>query len=100
MYPLIIGLWTTFLLAAVFYVQRTRHPDQRPLAAYLIFVTVFTVTAFGLFVAATLILELAIDTTVLAEPLWAALFLIFVFVPAFFLGRWQLRKPPRARRRL
>jgi hypothetical protein len=31
----------------------------------------------------------------LHHPLGAAAFLALVFTPAFLLGRWQLKKPPR-----
>lgn len=87
-------LWLLFLTGAVFYVRRARHPDSKPVAAYLIFVTVFSVAAFALFTVITVLLEWAGKASLLANPLGAAAFLIAVFLPAFLIGRWQLRRPP------
>lgn len=99
MYQSALGLWLLFLAAAAFYVRRARPPDAKPVAAYLIFVTVFTATAFGLFVAFTLALRLSGQAGALSHPVAAALFLLAVFAPAFLAGRWQLRKPPMRRPR-
>lgn len=90
-----LGLWLLFLVLAYFYARAARHPNTRPLAAYLIFVSVFTVAAFGLFVALTLVLGALGRPGALEQPVAAAAFLILVFVPAFFLARWQLKRPPR-----
>jgi hypothetical protein len=92
--------WTTLLLgagmlvAAIPYVQRIRHPQQKPLAAYLIFVSVFLVIASVLFrlflwLAAGTGLEGALDDT---GP--ALLFIALVFLPAVAVAAWQARKPP------
>jgi hypothetical protein len=90
-----LGLWGLFLIAAVLYTQREKHPDAKPVAAYMIFVIVFTVTAFVLFAAITFILDAAGYIDALESPVVAVIFLILVFGPAFLLGRWQLKKPPR-----
>jgi hypothetical protein len=95
MYLLALVVWLAFLVGAIFYTRQARHPQARPLAAYLVFVIVFTVSAFVAFAAITLILQGLGQTGALSHPVGAALFLLIVFVPAFFLGRWQLRKPPR-----
>lgn len=95
MYPIAIALWAAFLVAAVFYTQRERHPEAKPLAAYLIFVTVFSVAAFVIFGAVVFVLGLSGQSGLLSHPVAAVIFLILVFGPAFLLGRWQLRKPPR-----
>lgn len=95
MYATAVILWVLFLVGAVFYTRRARHPDTRPLAAYLIFITVFTVAAFVIFAGGLLLLDAAGEVELLSRPVVAVLFLMVVFVPAFLLGRWQLRKPPR-----
>lgn len=95
MYLAALGLWAAFLVAAVFYARTARHPETRPLAAYLIFVIIFTVSSFVLFAAAALLLRGTGQAGALAHPAGAALFLLAVFVPAFVIARWQLRKPPR-----
>lgn len=86
-----LALWAAILIAAIFYTRRARHPEARPLAAYLIFVIVFTIASFVIFGALINLLQ-AIDwAPVLANPIIAALFLFLVFAPAFFIARWQLR---------
>ena len=91
-------LWAVLMIAAAFYTERARHPEAKPLAAYLIFVMVFTVTAFVLFTAITLVLQAAGQASLLSEPAGAILFLLVVFAPAFFLADQQLRKQPRESR--
>ena len=92
--------WTSILAgvvilaAAIPYVARIRHPDQKPLAAYFIFITVF-VTAAG--VLLTLLGWLASRLSLV--PLLggtgpALLFLALAFLPAVALATWQARKPP------
>lgn len=82
------------LLAAIPYVARARHPEQRRLAAYLVFVSVFAVTSAAMFV----LLATAANALGLGELLErsvpALVFLVLVFVPALLLARWQARKPP------
>ncbi len=90
-----LGLWGILMIAAAFYTQRARHPDAKPLAAYLIFVTLFSAVAFFLFGAFTFLLEASGRTGLLGTWPGAVAMLVAVFVPAFFIGRWQLKKPPR-----
>lgn len=54
-----------------------------PLAAYLIFVLVFTMASFTLFTAIIIILRALGEECALAHPTRAAIFLFVVFVPAF-----------------
>jgi hypothetical protein len=80
--------------AAIPYVRRIRHPEQKPLAAYLIFLFTFAAAAVMLFsllawLASRLGFEPALSNT---GP--AVLFLALVFVPAIALATWQARKPP------
>jgi len=86
-------VWAVFLLAAAVYVARYRHRSQRPIAAFLIFVTLFSATAAVLYflliwLAAALGLIPALHSVV-----GAVLFLSLVFVPALLLARWQALKP-------
>jgi len=92
--------WTSLLLGAVLliaaipYVGRIRNPEQKPLAAYLIFVSVFLIVAAALFrllvwLAGSLGLESALD-----DPGPALLFIALVFLPAIAVAAWQARKPP------
>lgn len=90
----VVALWGAFIAGAVFYTQEARHPATRPLAAYLIFVTLFSVVALAIFGGLTAVLDGLQATHLLAEPVPAALFLAAVFLPAFFVGRWQVKKPP------
>lgn len=94
-----LAVWAVFLGAAVFYTRRARHPSARPLAAYLVFVTVFTLSAFALFAGFTFLLRAFGKSDLLTYPAFAALFLVVVFVPAFLVARWQLRHPPERPRR-
>ena len=89
-----IAIALALLGAAIPYVARIRHPDQKPLAAYLIFVFLFAIVAavtFGLL--AWLITTLGFGPS-LEDPIGAAIFLLVVFAPAFAVARWQARKPP------
>lgn len=90
-----VSLWGAFMMAAIFYAQEARHPDAKPLAAYLIFTSVFSLVAFVIFAGLLLLLQGLNLTERLEHPAAAAVFLVAVFLPAFLLGRWQLRKPPR-----
>jgi hypothetical protein len=83
------------LLLSLPYAVRARHPSTKPLAAYLIFTTVFVVVGFVLFVTFVYI-GTALDILV-HEPnvLPGIVLAVLVAVPAFFVARWQIRKPPR-----
>lgn len=86
------------LVAAAVYTTWAKHPDTRPLAAYLIFVLPFSATAFVIFAASITLLQLAGKLDFLAHPVSAVLLVLIIVVPAFIVGRWQLGKPPRSRR--
>ncbi|TVP87663.1 MAG: hypothetical protein EA347_07230 [Thioalkalivibrio sp.] len=86
-------VWIAFFILAIPLVLRIRHPDQRPFAAYLIFVTLFTLIAgllFALFSWLAVVLGLA---EALERLLPAIVFLLLVFTPAFWVAIWQARKP-------
>jgi len=86
--------WIVFLVAAVPYVRRTKHPAAKPLAAYLVFVGVLSLVAAALFyVLGELAARLGLGEA-LATPLGVVTFLFLVVAPAFAAARWQLRRPP------
>ena len=97
MYATTLIVWIAFAIIAFFYVRRFRHPSTPLLAAYLLFVSLFTLTAFLIFAAGTWLLHAVGAIGALSNPFGAGLFLTVVFVPAFLVARWQLGKPPRQR---
>lgn len=90
-----IILWLVLMLLAIPYVQRAKHPRAKPLAAYMVFVTLFSVGAAVIFSVLLMLLSGYGGLDALRHVPGAALFLVLVFVPAFLLGRWQMKKPPR-----
>jgi hypothetical protein len=83
-----------FLLAAVPFVARIRHPDQKPFAAYLIFVTVLTASfavTLGLLIwlAGLMGIEERLQATAPAVVL-----IVAALLPAFAIATWQARRPP------
>ncbi|TVR79247.1 MAG: hypothetical protein EA405_13065 [Rhodospirillales bacterium] len=91
----IIAFWVALLLISIPVALRTRHPDQKPLAAVAIFIFVFTLVAAGLYlVVSTLVALLGLSDLLRAEK-GVAVFLVVVFAPAFVMARWQVHKPPR-----
>ncbi len=93
-YSLSIMFGVLILAAAIPYVARIRHPKQKPLAAYLIFISAFVVSASIFFnLLAWLAYKLDLGGA-LSKPAPAVLFLVLVFIPAIILARWLARKPP------
>jgi L-asparagine transporter-like permease len=90
---LILALWAILLLLAIPYARHARHPSNPPLAAYLVFVGVFTLCAAVLFIVLLTVLSVMHRFDVLAHPLGAVVFLVLVFGPALLIARWQLRQP-------
>lgn len=88
-------IWSALLIASAPYVRYIKHPQQKFFAAYLIFVSVFSVAAFALFtvlsgLGSTLFGPEALDTTV-----GAALLIIATVAPAAWIATLFARKPPR-----
>lgn len=91
-----IGLvaWLMLLAVAVPFVARIRHPDQKPLAAYLIFVTVFGVAAIVLFSMLGWFAILLGFGAVLENTGPALVLTALALLPAVLLAIWQTGKPP------
>jgi len=92
---LAVSLWGAFMMAAIFYTQEARHPETGALVAYLVFATIFTTSAFVAFSGLCLLVQAVEVTDSLAHPAAAVAFQLGVFLPAFFIARWHLRRPPR-----
>lgn len=91
---LAVVMWLILLALALPYVRRAKHPDVKPLAAYMMFVIVFLLVGSLLFLALSwLALEIGLAPA-LSDPLGALVFLALVFLPAFLTGRWVIRRPP------
>lgn len=86
--------WLVLLALAFPYVRRAKHPEVKPLAAFLLFAMLFSVVSGSLFFALSwLVLQLG-WAPALADASWALLFLALVFVPAFLFARWMIKRPP------
>lgn len=90
-----IAAWVVFLILAIPYVMWAKHPATKPIAAYLIFVTVFSVAGWVIYSVASVLAAGLMDPT---TPNYRALQLT-VFGISLILGiliaHWQVRKPPR-----
>lgn len=98
MYIFAFACWIVFMVLAVYISKKFRHEDSPALAAYLIFVTVFTVTSFIIFMTLTSFIQYFGMAHELTKPLFGTLFLFVVFGPAFLLAALIVRKPPRQRK--
>ena len=83
----------TVCLGAWLYVQRARHPRTRPLAAYLIFLTVFCTIAVAGYVVIGTVLTVLDRPTLVENPIFGVVLLAATLVPAFVVARRQIRRP-------
>lgn len=83
--------------AAVPYVARFRHPRQKPLAAYLIFLFTFVAGLAVLFNLFAWLADLFALGSLLDQPLVAVLFIALVSLPPLALATWLVRQPPQRR---
>jgi hypothetical protein len=91
---LALAIWLILLALAFPYVRRTKHPQVKPLAAFLLFAMLFSVVSGTLFFALSwLVLKMGWAPG-LANPVWALAFLALVFAPAVLFARWMIRRPP------
>ena len=58
-YAVIVLIWIGVLLAAIPYVRAARHPEARPVVAYVSFATVLTLGAYAFFAALVALSSLA-----------------------------------------
>jgi hypothetical protein len=89
-----LAIWLILLAFAFPYVRRARHPDTPTLAAFLLFVMLFSVVSATLFFLFSGIAVKMQWSAALAEPGWALLFLAAVFAPGFLFARWFIKRPP------
>jgi di/tricarboxylate transporter len=82
------------LAAAIPVAARVRHPEQKPFAAYLIFITIFVVVTMVLFNVLGWLAGLLGMASALKEVGAILLLAILASLPAFALAIWQVRKPP------
>jgi energy-coupling factor transporter transmembrane protein EcfT len=83
------------MLLAIPYVRHAKHPRAKLVAAYMVFAILFSVGSIVMYSVLLVLLGRYIGLGFLQHPLGAVIFLTLVFVPAFLLARWQLKKPPR-----
>jgi drug/metabolite transporter (DMT)-like permease len=93
-YSVVIIVWLILLVLAYPYVHRARHPATKPMAAYLLFVSLFSAVGGGIFLVLFWFILATGAATHLGDPLWSVLFVAIVILPAFFTARWQLKRPP------
>ncbi|WP_185961227.1 hypothetical protein [Telmatospirillum sp. J64-1] len=91
---LMLVIWVAVLALAVPYVNRKRHPDHQPFAAWMIFASVFTIAAAVIYAVLSAILVLTGASNILRMGAGTILFLGLVFVPAFFAARLMILKKP------
>ena len=89
-----ILLGAGLLAAPVPYVRYIRHPQQKLLAAYLIFVSVFIAIAVVLFRLLVWLAEKSGQGDLLGNPDVVLLLIVLVLLPAVGIATWQARKSP------
>ncbi len=91
---LVIVIWLVLLALAVPYVRRAKHPDVKPLAAFMMFVILFSLVGGLLFLALSWFVIKTGLASALGHPLGALVYLALIFLPAFLFARWVIRRPP------
>jgi prolipoprotein diacylglyceryltransferase len=89
-----VAVWLILLALAFPYVRRARHPQSKTLAAFLLFVTLFSVVGATLFYVLTGVAVALGRAEALNNPLWALLLVAMTFIPAFLAARWIIKRPP------
>jgi hypothetical protein len=93
-YTISMLAWIALLVAAMPHVNRIRHPDQKPVAAYLIFLFSFLITSAAMYGILDWLTEVTQMTTLIDDVVGTITFLVLVFAPAYLVARWLARKPP------
>jgi len=91
---LALTIWLILLALAFPYVRRAKHPEVKTLAAFMLFVMLFSVVSSVLFFALSWIAAATGLASALTNVFWALLFLALIFLPAFLSARWLIRRPP------
>ena len=91
---LAFAIWLILLALAFPYVRRTKHPRVKTLAAFMLFVMLFSVVSATVFFVLSWVAAAAGWASALTNVLWALLFLALIFVPAFLAARWLIKRPP------
>lgn len=93
------GLWLLVLLAAIPVTRRYRHPDAKPIGAYLLFVIVFTMVAWAVVVFLLSLFSSLGAITILSGVAGAVIVIAVSFGLAFLAGLYFIgRKPQQAPR--
>jgi len=93
-YTISMLAWIAVLVASMPYVNHIRHPDQQPVAAYLIFMFAFLVSAAAFYGLLSLLPGMLETESQPGEILDTVFILLLVFTPAFLTARWLAGKPP------
>lgn len=89
-----LGFWILVLLGGAWAAGTLRHPQMKPLAAYLSFVLAFSAASAVLFWALSYAVLLLAGPATLAEPAAAIPLVLAALVPALLLALWLIRRPP------
>lgn len=93
-YTFAVFIWLALLALAYPYVRRAKHPREGIMAAYLLFVTLFSAVGALSFLVIIWLITQAGSGRLLHEPFGTVTLLALVLVPAFLIARSQIRRPP------
>jgi hypothetical protein len=93
-YSIAVFLVPALLALAYPYVRRTRHPRERALAAYLLFVTLFSAMGALSFLVLIWAITWLGSERLLNEPFGVVTLLFLVLIPSFLVARWRILRPP------
>jgi hypothetical protein len=91
---LALVIWLILLALAFPMCAGSKHPQVKPLAAFLLFAMLFSVVSGTLYFALLWIVLKVGWAAALANAFWALAFLALVFAPAFLFARWMIKRPP------
>lgn len=82
------------LPAAYLYCDKARHPHLKPFAAFLIFLSTFSLVGALAYFSAIFLLQSVGMVHLLFAPIGGASMVGATLLSAFLAARWQIRKPP------
>ena len=94
------GLWLLVFLAAIPVTRWSRHPDAKPVGAYLLFVIVFTMVAWAAFVFLFSLFSAFGAIDILSGAIGAVLVVAISFTLAFFVALYFIGREPQQAPRL